>query len=212
MHPLHAYARWTTVSALKICVIIVLASIALSLPRTILGGMLHLTEGMPWDPRIPSDNSTAFERIPVLFCFEDLGPDPRHIFVSVYNSIRILVFYIIPLVVNFWMCSRINKALSDSNKRASDFRDEQAKRETKHRKLVRMVRWMVIVFAVCWFPYQGFLLVQALDSALIFQQEWFQKIMILVSVFMYFHCISNPILYYLMNSQFRKGKHINTST
>ena len=204
-------SRWTLSSCIKICLVIVIVAVLLSLPRPLLGEMLDLKEGMPWGPKIPngtatgeSSNGTAsYYNKPILFCFEDLGHEPKHLFVTVYNSLRIACFYVAPLALNGYMCRAIERALRESSDTMGSLGEQ---RRHERRKLMRMLRGMVVIFAVCWFPYQFFLAIQAFNDREMFAQKWFQVAMIVVSVFLYFHCISGPVLYYQMNSKFRNGK------
>ena len=212
VHPLHTHATWTVNHAIKICLLITITAALLSLPRTILGDMLYLDQGMPWDPRLPenypSNSTTDYQPVPFLFCFEDLGPNNRPYFITVYNAIRIVVFYFIPLIANFYIYRSINKALKQSQQCVSNLGAEIVdQRKERTEELMRMLKTMVIEFAVCWFPYQGFLIIQALDDRELFSQEWFQKTMVGVSVFLYLHCLSSPLIYVKMNKQFRKGEN-----
>ena len=253
VYPLHTYTRWTVASSVKICVVIVIVAAGLSVPRSVphWGGMLNLTEGMPWGTPIPynnysdlrnttknqdalkvtgnldnlthigeekidsvnnslfSNNFTVFWNgtyfKPILYCFEDLGPHPRNLFVQIYNPLRIILFFFIPLAINGYIYSAINRALKESVEVLGESGLTNQRIQNK-KKLMKMLRWMVVVFAVCWFPYQGFLVLQALDNREHFRQRWVQYSIIGVSVFLYLHCISSPILLYKMNSRFRKGK------
>ena len=163
-----AMRLWTTANAMKSCVIIIIVAAGCSLPRPLLGGMLNIHEGMLWelppvttdtnnDKQIQSNENTNQTMDPILYCFEDLPSS----FIRIYNPIRIAFFYAMPLVVIAFIYVRISYVLNRTDMVPGEHSAEhKAVRRKRVAKMTRMLVAMVIVFGICWLPYQGFLMVQ----------------------------------------------------
>lgn len=198
---MQARTLWTKSSALKIAGIIYTVSGLLALPSPLFGGMVEIFVDQNTGEFVDKQgrkNGTLYHSSRQ--CMEDVPSD----FTTYYSLFRVATLYVIPVIIISVLYSKIAGHLRSTSMNTA-LSNEKVARD--RRKVVRMLAAMVIVFAVCWLPGNVMFILQALPDGrkYMVDDKWFSWYLFVSGVLVYFNCISNPILYTFMSSQYRKG-------
>ncbi|XP_020296166.1 tachykinin-like peptides receptor 86C [Pseudomyrmex gracilis] len=118
-----------------------------------------------------------------------------------YNILFLLLTYLIPMTVMIVCYSCMGRKLWGSQSIGEQTHNQKESINSK-RKVVKMFIIVVIIFAVCWMPYQGFFI-------FVYHHRSFVEKSYVQHVYLSFYWLAmsnsmvNPIIYYWMNNRFR---------
>ncbi|XP_035731002.1 tachykinin-like peptides receptor 86C [Vespa mandarinia] len=118
-----------------------------------------------------------------------------------YNLLFLSMTYLIPIVVMAICYTLMGRKLWGS-KFIGELTHNQKESMKSKRKVVKMFISIVTIFAICWFPYQGFFI-------FIYHYQDFIQTSYVQHVYLSFYWLAmsnsmvNPIIYYWMNNRFR---------
>ncbi|XP_055618723.1 RYamide receptor-like isoform X2 [Toxorhynchites rutilus septentrionalis] len=119
---------------------------------------------------------------------------------SYYSTTLLMTQFVIPLLVLIYTYTRI--AIVVWGKRppgeAENSRDQRMARSK--RKMIKMMVTVVIVFTICWLPFNSLMVVDVDTSWNLLPYVWFAFHWLAMS-----HSCYNPIIYCYMNARFRSG-------
>nr|XP_029710436.1 RYamide receptor-like [Aedes albopictus] len=119
---------------------------------------------------------------------------------SYYTTTLLMTQFVIPLLVLIYTYTRI--AIVVWGKRppgeAENSRDQRMAKSK--RKMIKMMVTVVIVFTICWLPFNFLMIVNVDDSWDLLPYVWFAFHWLAMS-----HSCYNPIIYCYMNARFRSG-------
>ncbi|XP_043672319.1 tachykinin-like peptides receptor 86C isoform X1 [Vespula pensylvanica] len=118
-----------------------------------------------------------------------------------YNILFLSMTYLIPIVVMAICYTLMGRKLWGS-KFIGELTHNQKESMKSKRKVVKMFISIVTIFAICWFPYQGFFI-------FVYHYKEFIQSSYVQHVYLSFYWLAmsnsmvNPIIYYWMNNRFR---------
>ncbi|XP_026825861.1 tachykinin-like peptides receptor 86C isoform X2 [Ooceraea biroi] len=118
-----------------------------------------------------------------------------------YNIVFLAVTYLVPMTVMAFCYSCMGRELWGS-KSIGELTHYQRESMRSKRKVVKMFICVVVIFAVCWLPYQGFFI-------FVYHHRHFAESSYVQHVYLGFYWLAmsnsmvNPIIYYWMNNRFR---------
>ncbi|XP_015116536.1 tachykinin-like peptides receptor 86C [Diachasma alloeum] len=119
----------------------------------------------------------------------------------IYNLIFLGVTYLIPMTVMAVCYTLMGRNLWGS-KSIGEHTQYQKESMKSKRKVVKMFIIVVLIFAICWLPYQGFFI-------LLYHQRRIRGSSYVQHVYLSFYWLAmanamvNPLIYYWMNNRFR---------
>ncbi|KAL2728923.1 tachykinin-like peptides receptor 86C isoform X1 [Vespula squamosa] len=118
-----------------------------------------------------------------------------------YDIVFFFMTYIFPIMAMAVCYTIVGRKLWDK-KFIGELTTNQNEAVKAKRKVVKMFLYVLTIFAVCWFPYQGsFIFVYYYRKYL--KAENIQHIYLTFYWLAMSNCMVNPILYYWMNNRFR---------
>ncbi|KAK2586527.1 hypothetical protein KPH14_011419 [Odynerus spinipes] len=118
-----------------------------------------------------------------------------------YNLLFLSMTYLIPIVIMAICYTLMGRKLWGS-KSIGELTHNQKESMKSKRKVVKMFISIVTIFAICWFPYQGFYI-------FLYHYRHFAGSSYVQHVYLSFYWLAmsnsmvNPIIYYWMNNRFR---------
>ncbi|RLU27239.1 hypothetical protein DMN91_001040 [Ooceraea biroi] len=118
-----------------------------------------------------------------------------------YNIVFLAVTYLVPMTVMAFCYSCMGRELWGS-KSIGELTHYQRESMRSKRKVVKMFICVVVIFAVCWLPYQGFFI-------FVYHHRHFAESSYVQHVYLGFYWLAmsnsmvNPIIYYWMNNRSR---------
>ncbi|XP_050312828.1 tachykinin-like peptides receptor 99D isoform X2 [Anthonomus grandis grandis] len=120
-----------------------------------------------------------------------------------FNVAFLVVTYLIPIISMSYTYARIGIELWGSQS-IGECTQRQMENIKSKRRVVKMMMVVVIIFAVCWLPYQlYFILVSYFPS--ITTSEYIQETFLAIYWLAMSNSMYNPIIYCWMNARFRRG-------
>ena len=194
---------WTKSTALKIGGLIYVASGLLALPRSLFGGILSAS----LDPETgelveeeDKENGTVYDVNTQ--CWDEVPS----VFFTYYTIFRIVFLYLIPSAMIAVFYGKIAQHLQKTTLNESLSNDKVIQ---TRRKVIRMLLAMISAFVLCWLPVYILSVLELLPEGRKYLAEstWMACYLFFCVVAVYFSCISNPILYTFMSSQYRTAFH-----
>ncbi|KAH8278835.1 hypothetical protein KR018_010219 [Drosophila ironensis] len=175
---------------LAIAAVIWLASSIISCPMMI----FHRTEKVPAE-----GNSTR------TVCFPEWPDDLNNHSVqgTVYNILIMILTYILPIVSMTVTYSRVGIELWGS-KTIGECTPRQVENVRSKRRVVKMMIVVVLIFAICWLPFQIYFIVVSVYPK-VQEMPFIQELYLAIYWLAMSNSMYNPIIYCWMNSRFRYG-------
>nr|XP_018916865.1 PREDICTED: tachykinin-like peptides receptor 86C isoform X1 [Bemisia tabaci] len=120
-----------------------------------------------------------------------------------YNVIIFILTYIIPMSAMILCYSAMGKALWGS-KAIGELTQRQQDSIQSKKKVVKMFIVVVIIFAVCWFPYHSYFIYIHHHKQKILYSWYIQHLYLGFYFLAMSNAMVNPIIYYWMNARFRQ--------
>ncbi|KAL1506143.1 hypothetical protein ABEB36_005560 [Hypothenemus hampei] len=152
-----------------------------------------------YQPGGQGENETAYQRCDKYICLEDYS-SVGEVYGSTYTTVLMILQYIIPLKVLICTYTSIAAVIWCHRLpgEAENTRDKRMARSK--RKMIKMMITVVLVFTMCWLPYNLYM---------VFQTKIHNKIKPYIYVPFHglamSHACYNPIIYCYMNTRFRDG-------
>ncbi|XP_037083938.1 tachykinin-like peptides receptor 99D [Pollicipes pollicipes] len=121
----------------------------------------------------------------------------------VYNVTIFVLTYFLPLAATAYCYTRMSVELWGSQS-IGEATPVQVESVNSKRRVVKMMIVLVVIFAVCWLPYQVYFLVIPAFPELT-QQPIVQEVFLGIYWLAMSNSMYNPLIYYWMNSRFRLG-------
>ncbi|XP_043492831.1 tachykinin-like peptides receptor 86C [Polistes fuscatus] len=118
-----------------------------------------------------------------------------------YNILFLNMTYLIPIVVMAVCYTLMGRKLWGS-KFIGELTHNQKESMKSKRKVVKMFISIVMIFAICWFPYQGFFIFVYHNQDLL-RRSYVQHVYLSFYWLAMSNSMVNPIIYYWMNNRFR---------
>uniref|UniRef100_A0AAR5Q8D5 G-protein coupled receptors family 1 profile domain-containing protein n=2 Tax=Dendroctonus ponderosae TaxID=77166 RepID=A0AAR5Q8D5_DENPD len=152
-----------------------------------------------FQPQGPTLDEAAYRRCNKFVCTEDYS-SVGAAYGTMYTTVLMVLQYIVPLVVLIFTYTSIAAVIWCHRipGEAENTRDMRMARSK--RKMIKMMITVVLVFTMCWLPYNLYMLFQ--DQIGI---ELKPYIYILFHGLAMSHACYNPIIYCYMNTRFRDG-------
>ncbi|CAG0879121.1 unnamed protein product [Darwinula stevensoni] len=121
----------------------------------------------------------------------------------IYNVVFMVVTYFLPIAVMIYTYSRVGMELWGSQAIGEA---TQRQNETIHskRKVVKMMIFIVLAFAICWLPYHVYFIVISVDPG-INDLPYIQELYLAIYWLAMSNSMYNPMIYCWRNQRFRRG-------
>ncbi|XP_055525569.1 RYamide receptor-like [Wyeomyia smithii] len=117
-----------------------------------------------------------------------------------YSITLITLQFLLPLIVLVFTYSRIACKVWAKNPPGESVKQRDQRILRSKRKMIKMMITVVLVFTVCWLPFNIFMLIPLDPEWRLLPYLWFLFHWLAMS-----HSCYNPIIYCYMNEKFRKG-------
>ncbi|XP_066256639.1 tachykinin-like peptides receptor 99D isoform X2 [Euwallacea similis] len=147
--------------------------------------------------------SNGEERV---ICYPE-WPDTRNSNESLYeyyfNVIFLVITYLVPILSMTYTYARIGIELWGSQS-IGECTQRQMDNIKSKRRVVKMMMVVVMIFAVCWLPYQLYFIIISYYPK-ITRSEYIQETFLAIYWLAMSNSMYNPIIYCWMNARFRRG-------
>ncbi|XP_055586420.1 tachykinin-like peptides receptor 99D isoform X2 [Uranotaenia lowii] len=131
------------------------------------------------------------------------GPTNHSLQEYVYNVIFMFLTYFLPIGSMSFTYARVGLELWGS-KSIGECTQRQLENIKSKRRVVKMMMVVVIIFAVCWLPFQIYFIVTSYYPELT-NKSYIQEVYLGIYWLAMSNSMYNPIIYCWMNSRFRRG-------
>ncbi|XP_049301161.1 tachykinin-like peptides receptor 99D isoform X3 [Anopheles funestus] len=121
----------------------------------------------------------------------------------VYNIVFMLLTYFLPIGSMTFTYARVGLELWGS-KSIGECTQRQLDNIKSKRRVVKMMMIVVIIFAVCWLPFQIYFIITSYYPDLT-KKPYIQEVYLAIYWLAMSNSMYNPIIYCWMNSRFRRG-------
>ncbi|XP_050070272.1 tachykinin-like peptides receptor 99D isoform X1 [Anopheles maculipalpis] len=121
----------------------------------------------------------------------------------VYNIVFMLLTYFLPIGSMTYTYARVGLELWGS-KSIGECTQRQLENIKSKRRVVKMMMIVVIIFAVCWLPFQIYFILTSYYPELT-KKPYIQEVYLAIYWLAMSNSMYNPIIYCWMNSRFRRG-------
>lgn len=168
--------------------------------------------------------SFTFIVLPLLFVMDldvkpwrrDCRPHwPNMISMQLFSVTSGLMFYVIPLTIILITYVKIRTLLRNSTKRQGSYRSSSGRgesasrkqfkaRASQNRRAVQILTPVVVIFAFTMLPFTIFRFVAAYDAQILQSGKYMRLIFNICTVLLMVNSSVNPIIYSVVNSEFRR--------
>ncbi|ENN72174.1 hypothetical protein D910_08482 [Dendroctonus ponderosae] len=120
-----------------------------------------------------------------------------------FNVIFLVITYLVPILSMTYTYARIGIELWGSQS-IGECTQRQMDNIKSKRRVVKMMMVVVIIFAVCWLPYQLYFIIIAYYPK-ITRSKYIQETFLAIYWLAMSNSMYNPIIYCWMNARFRRG-------
>ncbi|XP_030767663.1 tachykinin-like peptides receptor 99D [Sitophilus oryzae] len=131
------------------------------------------------------------------------GYSSESVYEYYFNVAFLVVTYLVPILSMTYTYARIGIELWGSQS-IGECTQRQMDNIKSKRRVVKMMMVVVIIFAVCWLPYQLYFIVISYFPD-ITQSEYIQETFLAIYWLAMSNSMYNPIIYCWMNARFRRG-------
>ncbi|CAG9772997.1 unnamed protein product [Ceutorhynchus assimilis] len=150
-------------------------------------------------PEGPDGGLSVYQKCNKYICREDYS-SIGEVYETTFTIVLMILQYIIPLIVLLFTYTSIAAVIWCHRipGEAENTRDKRMARSKK--KMIKMMITVVLVFTMCWLPYNLFMLFQIHIPVQFYPYVYFPVHGLAMS-----HACYNPIIYCYMNTRFRDG-------
>ncbi|KAL5284974.1 TACR2 family protein [Megaselia abdita] len=123
---------------------------------------------------------------------------------NVYNWVFMLLIYFVPIGSMCFTYARIGLELWRSDSIGESCTWRQMENIKSKRRIVKMMMVVVSIFAVCWLPFHIYFILTFYYPQ-ITEEDYIQELYLAIYWLAMSNSMYNPIIYYYMNSRFRRG-------
>uniref|UniRef100_A0AAG5CUZ0 G-protein coupled receptors family 1 profile domain-containing protein n=1 Tax=Anopheles atroparvus TaxID=41427 RepID=A0AAG5CUZ0_ANOAO len=131
------------------------------------------------------------------------GPSNHSVQEWVYNIVFMFLTYFLPIGSMTYTYARVGRELWGS-KSIGECTQRQLDNIKSKRRVVKMMMIVVIIFAVCWLPFQIYFIITSYYPELT-KKPYIQEVYLGIYWLAMSNSMYNPIIYCWMNSRFRRG-------
>ncbi|XP_059616176.1 tachykinin-like peptides receptor 99D [Phlebotomus argentipes] len=131
------------------------------------------------------------------------GPTNHSFQEHVYNVVFMFLTYFLPIGSMTFTYARVGLELWGSQS-IGECTQRQLENIKSKRRVVKMMMTVVLIFAVCWLPFQVYFIVTSYDPG-ITNLPYIQEVYLGIYWLAMSNSMYNPIIYCWMNSRFRRG-------
>ncbi|XP_001652376.3 tachykinin-like peptides receptor 99D [Aedes aegypti] len=148
---------------------------------------------------------TTFELQDRVVCYSEWpdGPSNHSMQEYVYNVIFMFLTYFLPIGSMSFTYARVGLELWGS-KSIGECTQRQLENIKSKRRVVKMMMVVVVIFAVCWLPFQIYFIATSYYPELT-DKPYIQEVYLGIYWLAMSNSMYNPIIYCWMNSRFRRG-------
>lgn len=148
---------------------------------------------------------TTYDMPDRVVCYSEWpdGPTNHSLIEYVYNVVFMFLTYFLPIGSMTFTYARIGFELWGS-KSIGECTQRQLENIKSKRRVVKMMVVVVVIFAVCWLPFQIYFIVTSYYPELT-DQPYIQDVYLAIYWLAMSNSMYNPIIYCWMNSRFRRG-------
>ncbi|KAF7268202.1 tachykinin-like peptides receptor 99D isoform X1 [Rhynchophorus ferrugineus] len=140
-----------------------------------------------------------------VICYQEWpdGMGSESIYEYYFNVAFLIITYLVPILSMTYTYARIGIELWGSQS-IGECTQRQMDNIKSKRRVVKMMMVVVIIFAVCWLPYQLYFIVISYFPE-ITNSEYIQETFLAIYWLAMSNSMYNPIIYCWMNARFRRG-------
>ncbi|XP_066996206.2 tachykinin-like peptides receptor 99D [Anabrus simplex] len=167
--------------------------------------MLGSTLSLPMIAFYTTDGMELAEGDVRIVCYSEWpdGPSPHSYYEYVYNVVFMVVTYFLPIGSMTFTYLRVGVELWGSQS-IGECTQRQMENIRSKRRVVKMMVVVVLIFVVCWAPFHIYFIVVSLYPQ-INQSPYIQEVYLGIYWLAMSNSMYNPIIYFWMNSRFRRG-------
>ncbi|XP_065156594.1 tachykinin-like peptides receptor 86C isoform X1 [Atheta coriaria] len=185
VHPLHP--RMSKVTAVVVIVMIWCLSMALASPCLLYSTTITY-------------RSNKVERTACILIWPDGQPTDSNMDFG-YQVLFLVITYVVPMALMSFFYTGIGKVLWGSESIGERTQTQLDAIKSK-RKVVKMIIFIVLVFACCWLPYHVYFIYTHFDRSILYTR-YVQHVYLAFYWFAMSNAMVNPLIYYWMNAKFR---------
>lgn len=148
---------------------------------------------------------TTYDMPDRVVCYSEWpdGPTNHSLLEYIYNVVFMFLTYFLPIGSMTFTYARIGFELWGS-KSIGECTQRQLENIKSKRRVVKMMMIVVLLFAVCWLPFQIYFIVTSYYPELT-AKPYIQDVYLAIYWLAMSNSMYNPIIYCWMNSRFRRG-------